>query len=77
MVDESVPEYVFGKISSVYFTKIEVLQYQKARLYFNQKFVKLLESGTYYFWKTSVKVDVVGNAVIQIKVYANRNFILR
>jgi regulator of protease activity HflC (stomatin/prohibitin superfamily) len=58
MVDESVPEYVFGKISSLYFTKIEVLQYQKARLYFNQKFVKLLESGTYYFWKTSVKVDV-------------------
>lgn len=57
-VSENVPEYVFSKIPSAYYTKIEVAEYQKARLYFNSKFVKILEAGTYYFWKNSVKIDV-------------------
>lgn len=53
-----VPEYIFSKIPAAYYTKIEVLEYQKARLFFNQKFVKILDAGTYYFWKNGVKVDV-------------------
>lgn len=57
-VDESVPEYIFAKIPSVYYMKVEVAEYQKARLYFNQKFVKILDAGTYYFWKNSIKVEV-------------------
>ena len=57
-VDESVPEYIFSKIPQIYYTKIEVAEYQKARLYFNQKLVRILDAGTYYFWKTSTKVDV-------------------
>lgn len=57
-VDESVPEYVFSKITQYYYTKIEVAEYQKARLYFNQKLERILSAGTYYFWKTPVKVDV-------------------
>ncbi|MBR2340205.1 MAG: slipin family protein [Clostridia bacterium] len=57
-VDESVPEYIFSKISQIYYTKVEVAEYQKARLYFNQRLEKILDAGTYYFWKTPVKIDV-------------------
>ncbi len=57
-VSADVPEYIFTKIPAVYYTKVEVLEYQKARLYFNQKFIKILDAGTYYFWKNGVKIDV-------------------
>ncbi len=57
-VSEEVPEYIFSKIPAIYYTKIEVAEYQKARLYFNQKFIRILDAGTYYFWKNAVKVDV-------------------
>lgn len=57
-VESDIPEYIFSKIPTAYYTKVEVLEYQKARLYFNQKFVKILDAGTYYFWKNGVKIDV-------------------
>ena len=57
-VDDSIPAYVFSVLSPSYYTKVEVAEYQKARLYFDQKLVRILDAGTYYFWKTSVKVDV-------------------
>ena len=57
-VSADVPEYIFTKIPAVYYTKVEVLEYQKARLYFNQKFIRILDAGTYYFWKNGVKIDV-------------------
>lgn len=56
-VDTSVPEYIFSKLPQTYYTKIEVAEYQKARLYFNQKLERILDAGTYYFWKTPVKVE--------------------
>ena len=58
IVDESIPEYIFSKIPQLYYIKVEVAEYQKARLYFNQKLERILEAGTYYFWRTPVKVDV-------------------
>lgn len=57
-VSSDVPEYIFSKIPTMYYTKVEVLEYQKARLYFNQKFVRILDAGTYYFWKNGVKIDI-------------------
>lgn len=57
-VDESVPEYIFSKIPTMYYVKVEVAQYQKARLYFNQRLERILDAGTYYFWKNGVKIDV-------------------
>lgn len=57
-VDKSVPEYIFSKIPSMYYVKVEVAQYQKARLYFNQRLVRILDAGTYYFWKNNVRIDV-------------------
>lgn len=58
MVDTSIPSYIFAKIPTRYYTKVEVAEYQRAAVYFNQKLEKILEAGTYYFWKTPVKVDV-------------------
>ncbi len=57
-VDESVPEYVFSKIPQLWYIKVEVAEYQKARVYFNQKLERILGAGTYYFWRTPVKVEV-------------------
>ena len=69
-VSNDVPEYIFSKIPSIYYTKVEVLEYQKARLYFNRKFVKILDAGTYYFWKNGVKIDVdyVDTRLIQMDI---------
>ena len=57
-VDESVPTYIFSQIPQACYIKIEVAEYQKGRLYFDQKLVRILDAGTYYFWRTSTKVDV-------------------
>lgn len=70
VVDDTVPEYIFSKMPSRYYIKVEVAQYQKARLYFNQKLEKILDAGTYYFWRNSVKIDVgfVDTRLIQLNV---------
>ncbi|MBQ8235660.1 MAG: slipin family protein, partial [Clostridia bacterium] len=57
-VDESIPEYIFSTSHQIFYPKIEVAEYQKARLYFKQKLERILDAGTYYFWKTPIKVDV-------------------
>lgn len=69
-VSSDVPEYIFSKLPSIYYTKIEVSEYQKARLYFNQKFVRILDAGTYYFWKNSVKIDadIVDTRLTQMNI---------
>lgn len=58
VVDESVPRYIFSYIPAMFYTRVDVSPYQKARLYFNKQFQGLLEPGTYYFWKTGTAVDV-------------------
>ena len=54
-VSEDIPKYLFAHIPKHLFIKIEVADYQKARLCFDGKFVKLLESGSYYFWNNGTK----------------------
>ena len=56
-VDESISDSVLAKLPQIYYHRIEVAEYEKARLYFNRKLVKLLDCGVYYFWKGTVKVD--------------------
>ena len=58
IADGTVPTYIFGKISSMLYSRVEVAEYQKARLYINRKLVKILDAGVYYFWRTQDKVDV-------------------
>ncbi len=52
-----IPEYVFSRIPSSYYIKVEVQEYQRARLFINKKLVRILDSGTYYFWRTAQKVE--------------------
>lgn len=71
MVSENVPKYIFSYIPSVqFYTQLNVDEYQKALLYYDNKFVKLLEPGTYYFWKNGTKVegDFVDTRLIQLTV---------
>lgn len=52
------PRYLFEKLPENLYTRVEVAEYEKGRLYLNNRFVRLLEPGTYYFWNNSVKVEV-------------------
>ncbi len=87
-VSEDIPEYIFGKIPAVYYTRVEVAEHQKARLYYNQRLVKLLDAGTYYFWKNDIRVsvgyvdtrliklDIIGQEILtQDKVTLRINFV--
>ncbi len=69
-VDDNIPEYIFSKIPAIYYTKVEIAEHQKARLYYNQKLVKILDAGIYYFWKTDIKVNVglVDTRLIQLDI---------
>lgn len=52
------PVYLYSHpLLSNYTCKIEVSEKQKALLFFDKKFVKLLDSGTYYFVKGAIKVE--------------------
>jgi regulator of protease activity HflC (stomatin/prohibitin superfamily) len=55
-VGEDVPKYLFSYIPRALYTKVEVADFQKARLCYDGKFVRLLEPGTYYFWNNGTKV---------------------
>lgn len=58
VVSDEVPTYIFEMINPQLYIKVEIAEYQKARLYLNQKFTCVLEPGTYYFWRTETSVDV-------------------
>ncbi len=52
------PAYLYSNpLFSPYVCKIEVSEKQKGLLYYDKKFVKLLDAGTYYFVKGTVKVE--------------------
>lgn len=53
---EGVPEAVLAKMPTSTITKIEVSHFQKALLFFNGRFERLLEAGSYYFWKNDTKI---------------------
>lgn len=56
-VQDNIPRYIFQYIPEDYYTKIEVMDYEKALLFYNNQFIQLLDSGTYYFWKQHTKID--------------------
>lgn len=57
-VSADVPRYLFDKIPGRFLSAVRVAQFEKACLYYDHKFVKLLEPGTYYFWKNNVVVSI-------------------
>ncbi len=71
MVSDNIPKYIFSKITpEEFYTQLNVEEYQKARLYYNNKLVKLLESGRYYFWKNGITVssELVDTRLIQLNI---------
>lgn len=69
-VAKEVPEYIFARLPQTVYTKVEVAEYQRARLYFNRKLVGILEPGTYYFWKNDIRVeaDLVDTRLTQMNI---------
>ena len=57
-ISAEVPLYIIDKLPAALYTRVSVADYQKARLYYDRKMVRILEPGTYFFWKGAVKVDV-------------------
>jgi regulator of protease activity HflC (stomatin/prohibitin superfamily) len=55
-VADDVPKYLFTYMPRALYAKIEVADFQKARLCYDGKFIRLLEPGTYYFWNNGMKV---------------------
>lgn len=56
-VDPSIPSYVFTKIPTTYFYRVEIAEHQKGRLFLNKKPVALLDAGVYYYWRTADKLE--------------------
>lgn len=69
-VDPDIPEYIFSQIPANLFLKVEVAEYEKARIFFRQKLEKILDAGTYYFWRNGnkVNVDYVDTRLTQMNV---------
>lgn len=57
-IGEDIPEYILEQLPSSLYMRADVAQYERARLHFNQKLVRILEPGTYYFWKNNIHVEV-------------------
>lgn len=52
------PPYLYSyALFSPYVVKVEVSEKQKGLLFYDKKFVRLLDAGTYYFVKGTVKVE--------------------
>ncbi len=59
-ISGDIPQEIFKNtvfMSSV-IHRIEVEPYQKAVLYFDRRFQRLLEPGVYYFWRNNIDVSV-------------------
>jgi regulator of protease activity HflC (stomatin/prohibitin superfamily) len=69
-VSDEVPKYIFEVLPRRLFVKVEVAGYQKARLYYDQKFIKLLNEGTYYFWNngTRINASLVDTRLLQMNI---------
>ena len=70
IVDSSIPKHVFASIPHTYFTTFSIRPHMKARLYFDEKLVALLEPGVYYYWKcsTNVKCEPIDTRMIRLDV---------
>lgn len=69
-VGEEVPKEILKDLEGRFCFSLRVGAYEKARLYFDNRFVRLLEPGIYYFWDNGVNVDwdLVDTRLIQREV---------
>lgn len=57
-VGDRVSDYVMQRLPLKLYKKVEVAPYQKAPLFIDKKFVRLLDEGVYYYWLNGKSVDV-------------------
>lgn len=69
-VEEDIPADCLEQIPKEFLRRFEVAPYQKARLYYNRRFVRLLDAGVYYFWLGGVRVDIepVDTRLLQLAI---------
>jgi regulator of protease activity HflC (stomatin/prohibitin superfamily) len=69
-VKEDFPMHLFASMPTRYFYKVEVSSYEKARLYFDMKLIKLLDEGTHYFWNngTRIEAQIVDTRLMQMDI---------
>lgn len=57
-VGADIPDYIFSQLPPAFYMKVEVREFEKARVFFNCRLAEILDAGTYYFWRGPVKVSV-------------------
>ncbi len=57
-VPDDISVQILMKMSSTVYTFYDISEFQKGLLYYDNKFVKLLDSGRYFFWRNNVNVKV-------------------
>lgn len=69
-VPATLPKSIFSRIPMMYYTKITVEPWRKARLYLDGVFSRLLEPGTYYFWKngTDITAETVDTRLLALDI---------
>ncbi|MDR1537524.1 MAG: hypothetical protein LBU32_05925 [Clostridiales bacterium] len=70
LISDDIPYYIFELMSDNLYKLEEVKDYQKGRLYYNDRFIRLLDEGTYYFWNNgvSVRVELVDTRLTQLQI---------
>lgn len=70
LISDEIPKYIIERLPSNLYLKVDVLNYQKARVYFDGKFYALLDEGTYYFWNNTTNIDlnIVDTRLLQMNV---------
>ncbi len=59
-IDESIDKSIFISYNMLEFiNKYTVESYEKGILYEDRKYVRMLEEGEYYFWKTTTNIEVI------------------
>ncbi len=67
---KEIPRYLFEQIPPELITRVEVAAYEKARLYYDGRMVRLLEEGHYFFWNcgTNVRAEIVDTRLQQLNI---------
>lgn len=56
-IGDKLKPYEMTKISKALYLTVNVKSGEKARLYYDNRLVKILEPGTYYFWNNNINVE--------------------
>lgn len=69
-VPENFPRHLLPLMPANLLFKAEIAPYQKGRLYFDNRLIKLLEEGTHYFFKngTKIELDLVDTRLLQMNI---------